>query len=525
MPNEQTASDTFPVVWDDPANAELTWQFDITHTPDVVTPLGYDLFYGPFITGFGSVRICQQNYYVYVHSAPWPERGVGMEVEVERLIRGARRFRDQVVPEVTEHAERYRLRDFDALPDAELVRELDALPALRLRQGELHEVSLTPYGIGMTHLIDTYKELVADDELAAVRLVQGHGNKSTEAGEALWRLSRVAASIPAVRERLLGVDMATAKDGLAALQRELAAAPFLEALSAFLEAYGWRSDLFELATPAWAEDPSIPLCQLRAYLELDGYDPAVERARLDEERDAFVRETLAPLAPEAQARLRAAIEGGRHVVCLQEDHNFYIDQRAATLPRRLILAAGRRLVAKGALADAADVFYLRADELRAALEGAGDAASAVERHKAAMARWAQVTPPPTIGAPPAAGEDGTSPGGVLSRGERPNELTGNGASSGVARGPARVLMSLTEADRLRPGDVLVSRTTMPAWTPLFAVATAVVTEAGGVLSHAAVVAREYGIPAVLAVTNATRLIPDGRLIEVDGDRGVVRLLA
>jgi pyruvate,water dikinase len=95
----------------------------------------------------------------------------------------------------------------------------------------------------------------------------------------------------------------------------------------------------------------------------------------------------------------------------------------------------------------------------------------------------------------------------------------------VARGPARVLASLNEAGRFKPGDVLVTRTTMPPWTPLFAVAAAVITETGGILSHAAVTAREYGLPAVLCVQNATRLIRDGQAVEVDGSKGTIRFLS
>jgi pyruvate,water dikinase len=135
-----------------------------------------------------------------------------------------------------------------------------------------------------------------------------------------------------------------------------------------------------------------------------------------------------------------------------------------------------------------------------------------------MERWSKVTPPESIGAPPA--EDVTTSTALR---EAKGTLSGTGASAGVARGPARVLMSLAEADRFRPGDVLVARTTMPAWTPLFAAACAVVTETGGVLGHAAVVAREYGIPAVLGVKDATALLRDGQLIEVDGSAGTVRV--
>ncbi len=103
-------------------------------------------------------------------------------------------------------------------------------------------------------------------------------------------------------------------------------------------------------------------------------------------------------------------------------------------------------------------------------------------------------------------------------------LQGTSGSPGTARGPARVVRSLAEAGRLQPGDVLVAETTAPPWTPLFATAAAIVTDTGGVLSHCAVVAREYGIPAVVGTGAATATIEDGQLIEVDGDAGLVRLI-
>ena len=147
-----------------------------------------------------------------------------------------------------------------------------------------------------------------------------------------------------------------------------------------------------------------------------------------------------------------------------------------------------------------------------------------------MARWASVTPPASIGAPPEGdpgkagpAKDEPSAGTIESDGAV--VLTGNGGSAGVARGPARILRTLAEADRVQRGDVLVARTTMPPWTPLFAVAGALVVEVGNVLSHPAVAAREYGLPAVLNVKGATTKIREGQIVEVDGTRGRVRLLS
>jgi pyruvate,water dikinase len=104
-------------------------------------------------------------------------------------------------------------------------------------------------------------------------------------------------------------------------------------------------------------------------------------------------------------------------------------------------------------------------------------------------------------------------------------VTGLAGSSGKARGTARILLSIAEADKLRPGDVLIAETTAPPWTPLFATAAAVVSDSGGILSHCAVVAREYGIPAVVGTGLATRAIRDGQIVEVDGDAGVVRVVS
>jgi pyruvate,water dikinase len=107
--------------------------------------------------------------------------------------------------------------------------------------------------------------------------------------------------------------------------------------------------------------------------------------------------------------------------------------------------------------------------------------------------------------------------------EEPDVLKGNAGSPGKVRGPAKVVRSLSEAGKLQKGDILVAETTAPSWTPLFATVAAVVTDTGGVLSHCAVVAREYGVPAVVGTTTATALIRDGQILEVDGDTGLVRI--
>ena len=142
-------------------------------------------------------------------------------------------------------------------------------------------------------------------------------------------------------------------------------------------------------------------------------------------------------------------------------------------------------------------------------------------------------PPPVLGTPPSGPPPQDPVGRAIMKmfggpppteSDVPSELRGNAGSPGLVRGTARVIRSLADADRLQPGDVLVAEFTAPPWTPLFATASAVVTDAGGILSHCAVVAREYGIPAVVGTGRATATIRDGQQVEVDGGAGLVRLL-
>jgi pyruvate,water dikinase len=231
---------------------------------------------------------------------------------------------------------------------------------------------------------------------------------------------------------------------------------------------------------------------------------------------------MASLDHVSRARLADVLDAAVAVAPQLEDHNFYLDQRLYSMPRRLVMAAAERLAAVGALAEPGDVFFLDDAELVAALRGATEGiAPLTAQRKEEFTHWCSVEPPPYVGAAPPDAPPGQSQPAPR---ERTGGLRGTGVSPGVARGPARVLRGLDEAARLRPGDVLVTSVTQPSWTPLFGIARAVVTEVGGMLSHTAVASREFGIPAIVNVRDATRLLKDGQLIELDGAAGTIRVL-
>jgi pyruvate,water dikinase len=202
---------------------------------------------------------------------------------------------------------------------------------------------------------------------------------------------------------------------------------------------------------------------------------------------------------------------------IREDTHFYATLSQPTI-RRVALELGRRLVQTGALVNVADVFHLRLDELEGFGEPWPPADQTIAKIQALIAdrkarRQSLENKPmfdPRLLSITARAQPEE---GIL--------LQGTSASPGVARGPARIVHDVSEFGKLKTGDVLVAPVTNPAWTPLFQRAVAVVVDTGGAASHAAIVAREYGIPAVMATIKGTKELADGQWIQVDGAGGLV----
>jgi pyruvate,water dikinase len=200
--------------------------------------------------------------------------------------------------------------------------------------------------------------------------------------------------------------------------------------------------------------------------------------------------------------------------------------------RRMLREVGQRLVAAGALTERDDVFWLQSEELTAAAHALDAGQPVAEQRRAVAARratWEQerrMTPPVTLpvkGGGRFLGIDFSGWAPARTDQAAGNTIEGIGTSPGRVTGTARVLHGPSDFPQMQPGDILVAKITIPAWTPLFALAAGVVTDVGGPLSHSSIVAREYQIPAVLGTGVATARIQSGQRIEVDGDRGVVTL--
>ena len=363
---------------------------------------------------------------------------------------------------------------------------------------------------------------------AVVQLTSALDVESAEPSVALWELSRWIRTQPALADAL-------ARRPIDEIDARLASPPdpawraFAGRFAALLAAHGFHGrNEISLTTPDWSEDHTFPLNSLRTLAGAgDDASPIEQHRRAGERRRALEIEYRQRLPAGARRAYDRLLERAQTFVRMRETTKTTLI-RAIRPGRPLLLELGRRLVEDGALDQAEDFYYLFYHEIEAGMRGGFD--PAVVRAAVARRRRQYQTlqgyrlPDNFVGLPevlPAApvGEDPRhAEAGV-------GTLTGLGVSGGIARGRARVILDVDEADRLplQPGEVLVAPLTDAPWTPLFLTAAAVVVETGGLLSHAATVAREFGIPAVAMVTNATRLIRDGQMITVDGTQGRVAL--
>jgi pyruvate,water dikinase len=295
----------------------------------------------------------------------------------------------------------------------------------------------------------------------------------------------------------------------------------------------------DFVSPVPADDPSTLLETVKFYLRGHGNDPH-ERQRLSAaRREDQTNQAITRLGPKRRAAFLRLLRWAQRAAPIREDALADVGL-AWPLLRRMLLELGQRLVDSAVIAEPADVFWLRRQELQSAVEfglAAPDSpaaaaitgaarpvrADAVEARKMLWRGQAKAAAPQLL---PESRWMERAFGKMMPAGSQDqlgDIIKGVGASAGRVTAPARVLRGPQDFALMEPGDVLVARITTPAWTSLFAMASAVVTDVGGPLSHSSIVAREYGIPAVLGTGVATQRLASGQRIRVDGDAGTVTI--
>jgi rifampicin phosphotransferase len=349
-------------------------------------------------------------------------------------------------------------------------------------------------------------------------------NSTTEMDLRLWALARKLRGDPASAAVLREVPPAD----LARRYLDGVLPPALESgVAAFLLRHGHRAVAeIDIGVPRWSEDPTHVLGVLANYLRLDDRSLAPDAvfARGAEAADAAVADAVARVRTRSRLRaaaLRFALDRVRRLAGLREEHKDYLI-RIFAHARALLSEVGTELAARGLLDRPDDVFFLDLAEARTALAGS-DHRDLVAARRAEYDRELRRRHVPRVLL-----SDGTEPeavarpgAGDIGAGDE-GALVGTAASAGSVTAPARVVLDPVGA-HLEPGEILVAPSTDPGWTPLFLTAGGLVMEMGGPNSHGAVVAREYGIPAVVGVADATTRIKTGEEVTVDGAAGLIRL--
>ncbi|MFC2046159.1 PEP/pyruvate-binding domain-containing protein [Chloroflexota bacterium] len=460
-------------------------------------------------------------------------RGLHGELSLPYLEMMARMLRLLVIfpsllPEVeAQHQE--KVADSLALPLADLsdetilahIRDLVFGTASRLLDHDFLMIAL----IGLTYqilgsLLDRYYG--EDTEELRGKLISGvTGNVIMESNMYLWDLAQLAKAEPAVDDllrRYKGADL------IARLKQAPKAGPFVEALDRFLSEYGHREIRMDIIYPTWGEDSTPVLGFVRSYLDADeAQSPHHQLARLVKEREELTQSVLSRVEKDLVGRLLFSpiLQWVlKHTQALTRERDTVHFELTRLFPpfRRMLYELGNRWTERGLIAGPDDIFYLTLDEMDDVAAAPRSMFETVEARRAEYELNKSRPWPGII-------RHGR---GIYAEADGPVEaidgqLHGVAGSPGLVTGVARVIRGPEEFSRLQKHDILVAPLTNPAWTPLFAVAGGVITEVGGILSHGAIVAREYGIPAVLSVAGATAHVIDGQTITVDGNRGVVRL--
>ena len=552
--------------------AEGFWSKDTTHYPMPLTPFGASVYLeainravpvmaeqlGLLFEGFEQRSLGGE---VYVHfipvggkerppPPPWvmwiaarilpalrrrarvAEQAIASGLSEQLLDRWETEWRDAFRDE----AESLKRVDLSMLSDEDLLGHLDRLKDVLDRGQLLHFRLNSAYVLPVYDLLVACEDLLGWDSVAALALVSGSSEVSAEPGRELRALAtRFASDTSALR----ALDEA-GDDVLARLEE---ASPELSgAFRAYLDRYGHRTAGYDPGDPTLFERPALLAGLLRDQISAEDRD-RWEANQISQDALGRARAVLANRSEADRHSFERAVETARRVYGNREDNIFWLDNQPCAFLRYAAVEIGRRLVDKGLLARATDAVSLEESELRGALaDRVGEDLRALVARRKAERAWVAAHPgPASYGTDPGPPPDLSPLPRALRRvntaaihwaqllfapekaasGEA--ELPGVPGSPGRYTGPVRLVRDEAEFTKLRPGDVLVCPITSPAWSVLFVQAGAVVTDGGGVLAHTAVIAREYGLPAVLATGTATRRLRDGDLVTVDGTAGVVTI--
>jgi phosphohistidine swiveling domain-containing protein len=363
---------------------------------------------------------------------------------------------------------------------------------------------------------------LGESESFANGLLIGVGDMTdARSGLDLWQLAEEAGRHPPVKSAILSGD--TWEHVSQALRPVEESDQFLRGWTQFMRNHGHHArGEFELYNARWCERPDYILSLVRSFMSASEQTNVVTAWReRTEKRRQRVQECRARLKnPLKRAAFNRLLTRAQRFVTVRENSKDHLI-RLFMMWRRLLVALGDRWHAQGVLRRPEDVFFLTLTEMRAVAAGAAeeDMQARIEQRKSEYEIYRDITPPITV-----LGRFTPQPRPPVREDATAEFLNGLAVCPGIVRGKARVIQNLEDESHVLPGEILVAPFTDPGWTPYLVCSSGIVIDQGGLLSHGSIIAREYGIPTVVNVGPATRLIKTGDTVEVNGDRGTVRIL-
>jgi len=548
-------SDEFPIAFASPDHAKESWERDDMHAPFALTPLAEDMFLR--VTGgslaawhemYGSPRrLLPGSFNGYAYFAVRPadpdadadpvrraeQAAAWVQVHRDRIALTRALWDDEVLPELRDMFDWMAKVPIEELPPEDAAAAWEAAWANGARAWILHFVIIMgPYQV-LEDLVAAYAAAVGPGRDAeALGLAGGGHHELEDVEEGVEALTAIATApgheaLARAIEAAAGDADVTAPLDIAALRGLPGGDSFVDAMDAFLAEHGHLGQNHDdLRLASWAEAPRLLLGRIAPRFRSPAPRARERQEALARRADELADNVRAALAdkPEELATFESTLAYARDIGWLTEGHNYWIDRLSQARLRSLALRAGARLTRDGVFDEPDDVFFLHREETAEALRDGRSRRELVEARRAEHAANEARTAPFWVGKVPEEPPQGDLFDGARHVSHEPDVLKGTGASAGVVRGRAKVTLSQEDFGRIEPGDIIVCPSSNPSWVPIFTIAGGLVTNTGGVLSHAAVVAREFGLPAVVGTGEATTRIADGRFVEIDGTAGTVRLL-
>tara|TARA_B100000315_G_scaffold260042_1_gene318942 strand:- start:1916 stop:3607 length:1692 start_codon:yes stop_codon:yes gene_type:complete len=448
-------------------------------------------------------------------------------------------WRGKLIPEMMEHFERLRNTDMEKLDNFGLLEHFEYYLSVKQRTWEIHFYPMDAAFTAYQQFGQLSQEVLGIDEdhPQFKALMSGFKTKTFEVDRELWRLGDRANEL-----ELAPVFQATPDDEklLSKLDESEAGRKWLKEFRESLNEYGWRTEtLLDCCMPTWIEKPTLALPAIRGDMAKGGaflMDQSYER--LVKEREKTEKDVLSRVPSDKRDWFQKLMKAAQWSGIVSEEHNYTVDCYMPALGRHILMEIGRRGVQGSVLDDQDDVNFLIPEEIMRLLVNMEPTAirKIVQRRRKEYQGFVDGAPKLLaeklfVGDPDWFFANSKRDPIIWALAVVPKvkpelkaDLYGAASTPGVAEGPARVLTDTAHLSTFQLGEILVVPSTNPTWHPIFNFAKAVVTDSGGSLAHAIIVAREYGLPCVSGTLEATTKIKTGDRIRVDGDNNAVYIL-